>query len=42
VFGKAVSADQGLGEGDRVEIYRPLTADPKTARRQRARQQRRA
>jgi putative ubiquitin-RnfH superfamily antitoxin RatB of RatAB toxin-antitoxin module len=41
VFGKAVSADQGLNTGDRVEIYRPLSADPKTARRQRAQQQRR-
>jgi uncharacterized protein len=41
VFGKAVSADRGLSEGDRVEIYRPLTADPKIARRERAQQQRR-
>ena len=41
VFGRAVSADQGLNTGDRLEIYRPLTADPKTARRERAQQQRR-
>jgi putative ubiquitin-RnfH superfamily antitoxin RatB of RatAB toxin-antitoxin module len=41
VFGKAASADQGLKTGDRVEIYRPLTADPKIARRERAQQQRR-
>jgi putative ubiquitin-RnfH superfamily antitoxin RatB of RatAB toxin-antitoxin module len=41
VFGKAASADQGLKTGDRVEIYRPLTADPKVARRERAQQQRR-
>ena len=26
-----------LGEGDRVEVYRPLRADPKPARRKRAR-----
>jgi len=25
-----------VGEGDRVEIYRPLTLDPKEARRRRA------
>ena len=37
VFG-AVIADrnQRLNEGDRVEIYRPLTVDPMTARRLRA------
>ena len=29
VFGKVVSLDTTLVEGDRVEIYRPLTADPK-------------
>jgi uncharacterized protein len=29
VFGKVVSLDTTLEEGDRVEIYRPLTADPK-------------
>ena len=37
VFGKAVKAhDYQLQEGDRVEIYRPLTADPKEVRRKRA------
>ncbi len=36
VFGKAVQADQALKSGDRVEIYRPLAADPKEARRARA------
>ncbi len=36
VFGKAVKADQPLREKDRVEIYRPLIADPKEVRRQRA------
>jgi uncharacterized protein len=37
IFG-AVMADrsQRLSEGDRVEIYRPLTVDPMTARRLRA------
>ena len=29
VFGKVVALDSKLEEGDRVEIYRPLTADPK-------------
>jgi uncharacterized protein len=42
VFGKIASADQSLKDGDRVEIYRPLAADPKVARRERAQQQRRA
>lgn len=36
VFGKVVAADQVLQEGDRVEIYRPLKADPKEARKARA------
>lgn len=36
VFGKAVKADYVLHEGDRVEIYRPLIADPKEVRKQRA------
>ena len=36
VFGKAVVADYELAEGDRIEIYRPLIADPKEIRRQRA------
>ncbi len=37
VFGKRVRRDMPLASGDRVEIYRPLVADPKTARRRRAR-----
>ena len=37
IFGKRVSLDQPLAEGDRVEIYRPLAMDPKEARRLRAR-----
>ena len=36
VFGKPVAADQVLQEGDRVEIYRPLKADPKEVRKARA------
>lgn len=36
VFSRKVTLDQVLGEGDRVEIYRPLTLDPKEARRRRA------
>ncbi|MEW6036993.1 MAG: RnfH family protein [Pseudomonadota bacterium] len=36
IFGKACGADQPLRQGDRVEIYRPLIADPKESRRQRA------
>lgn len=36
IYGKVVGLDQALDEGDRVEIYRPLIADPKEARRRRA------
>jgi hypothetical protein len=36
VFGKVGRLDQELSPGDRVEIYRPLIADPKEARKQRA------
>lgn len=36
VFGKAVKLDAILSDGDRVEIYRPLIADPKEARKKRA------
>lgn len=32
VFGKVVALDTVLEDGDRVEIYRPLIADPKTAK----------
>jgi putative ubiquitin-RnfH superfamily antitoxin RatB of RatAB toxin-antitoxin module len=38
VFGKVASKDAVLNDGDRVEIYRPLIADPKEARKQRAAQ----
>ena len=36
VFGKVVKPDTSLYPGDRVEIYRPLIADPKEARKKRA------
>ena len=35
IFGKIVALDAPLRTGDRVEIYRPLTVDPKEARRRR-------
>ena len=38
VFGKAAKLDSVLHAGDRVEIYRPLIADPKEARKKRAAQ----
>ncbi len=34
VFAEKRTPDHVLGEGDRVEIYRPLKMDPKEARRQ--------
>jgi putative ubiquitin-RnfH superfamily antitoxin RatB of RatAB toxin-antitoxin module len=37
IFGKRVKGSAVLRDGDRIEIYRPLNADPKDARRQRAR-----
>ncbi len=36
IFGKAVPAEHVLRDRDRVEIYRPLQADPKEVRRRRA------
>lgn len=36
VWNRTVKNHQVLKEGDRIEIYRPLIADPKAARRQRA------
>lgn len=36
IFGKLQKTDTVLREGDRVEIYRPLIADPKEVRRKRA------
>ena len=37
IFGKRVPPDTVLQHGERVELYRPMTADPKEARRRRAR-----
>ncbi|RPE02330.1 RnfH family protein [Candidatus Pantoea deserta] len=36
IFSRTVKLSDTLQEGDRVEIYRPLIADPKELRRQRA------
>jgi hypothetical protein len=36
IFGKAAALSAELRDGDRVEIYRPLIADPKEARKKRA------
>ncbi len=36
IFGKQAKMTVVLDDGDRVEIYRPLIADPKEVRRQRA------
>jgi putative ubiquitin-RnfH superfamily antitoxin RatB of RatAB toxin-antitoxin module len=41
IFGRPARPDQALQPGDRLEIYRPLAADPKTARRARVKQARR-
>lgn len=38
VFGCQVNDKRPVQNGDRVEIYRPLPVDPRSARRQRARQ----
>jgi putative ubiquitin-RnfH superfamily antitoxin RatB of RatAB toxin-antitoxin module len=36
IHGQVVQREQILRDGDRIEIYRPLAQDPKTARRKRA------
>jgi len=36
IWSRAVKLQDEVHEGDRVEIYRPLIADPKALRRQRA------
>ena len=36
VFGKLAALDTTLNARDRIEIYRPLLADPKEVRKQRA------
>jgi putative ubiquitin-RnfH superfamily antitoxin RatB of RatAB toxin-antitoxin module len=40
VFGERCALDAPVSHGDRVEIYRRLQADPKEARRRRARRKR--
>ena len=37
IYGRPIDASAVLAAGDRLEIYRALTADPKQARRRRAR-----
>lgn len=39
IFGKLASLNTVLQQGDRIEIYRPLTADPMEARRRRVAKQ---
>ena len=39
VWGRPVSADRALADGDRVELCRPLRVDPKVARRERFQKQ---
>lgn len=39
LWGRAVGWDQVLHDGDRIELCRPLTVDPKVARRERFRRQ---
>jgi putative ubiquitin-RnfH superfamily antitoxin RatB of RatAB toxin-antitoxin module len=36
IFGRPVALDEQIRGGDRVEIYRPLIADPKEVRRRKA------
>lgn len=42
IFGRRVSGDHRLSDGDRIELYRPLQADPRLARRARAKPRPRA
>ncbi len=35
VWGRKMAPEEGLRDGDRVELYRPLKVDPKVARRER-------
>ena len=39
IWGRAVPWDRQLRDGDRVELCRPLTVDPKVARRERFQRQ---
>jgi putative ubiquitin-RnfH superfamily antitoxin RatB of RatAB toxin-antitoxin module len=40
VFGQRARPEQVLNDGDRVELLRPLQADPRDARRKRAQRRR--
>lgn len=40
IWGRVVERATALSDGDRVELYRPLTRDPRDARRELARVQR--
>ncbi len=40
IFGELCARDTALRDGDRVEIYRPLIADPKASRRARVQRER--
>ncbi|BBP46248.1 UPF0125 protein [Thiosulfatimonas sediminis] len=42
IFGKLVDADTVLREMDRIEVYRPLKADPRDRRREKVNQERSA
>jgi len=42
IFGQACDRSDVPSDGDRIEIYRPLAADPRERRRQRVQTQRRA
>ncbi len=39
IWGKSMPLDTALKSGDRIELYRPLVADPKLARHRRANEQ---
>lgn len=41
IFGKRVTPETIVADGDRIEIYRPLVFDPKESRRRRARHRQR-
>jgi putative ubiquitin-RnfH superfamily antitoxin RatB of RatAB toxin-antitoxin module len=40
IFSQEVSLDRVLREGDRIEVYRPLIADPRERRRKQVEQDR--
>jgi putative ubiquitin-RnfH superfamily antitoxin RatB of RatAB toxin-antitoxin module len=42
IFGKLVSNDTVLKQGDRIEVYRPLKVDPRERRRQKVEEERKA